>query len=43
MAGIPWALDVLSAAINYNSGTGKTFELHVVLDVINLLTVRCNI
>ena len=38
--GIPWTLDVISAAVTHNYGTGKTFEVRVALDVLNLLTVR---
>jgi len=36
--GIPWTLDVISAAVTHNYGTGKTFEVRVALDVLNLLT-----
>ena len=38
--GIPWTLDVISAAVTHNYGTERTFEVRVALDVLNLLTVR---
>jgi len=37
--GIPWTLDVISAAIeNQHGGGGKTFAVRVALDILNLLT-----
>jgi len=37
--GIPWTLDVISAAVAHQHGAGKTFEVRVALDILNLLTV----
>ena len=39
-AGIPWALDMISAAIAHQHGSGETFEARLALDILNLLTVR---
>ena len=39
-SGIPWALDVISAAIAHQHGSGETFEARLALDILNLLTVR---
>jgi hypothetical protein len=37
--GIPWTLDVISAAIAHQHGSGQTFEARLALDILNLLTV----
>ena len=39
LAGIPWILDVISAAIAHKVGVGKSFEARLALDILNLLTV----
>lgn len=36
--GIPWILDVISAAIAHKVGVGKSFEARLTLDILNLLT-----
>merc|ERR1719154_455325 len=36
--GIPWTCDIVSAAVSYTYGTGKTFEIRLLLDILNLLT-----
>ena len=39
IAGIPWTCDIVSAAVSHAYGTGKTFEIRLMLDILNLLTV----
>ena len=38
-SGIPWIGEVISAAIEHEHGSEKTFEVSLVLDIINLLVV----
>ena len=36
--GVPWILDVISAALQYSLGS-QIFSVRVALDILNLLTV----
>eukprot|EP00092_Neocalanus_flemingeri_P006162 GFUD01006633.1.p1 GENE.GFUD01006633.1~~GFUD01006633.1.p1 ORF type:complete len:527 (+),score=97.66 GFUD01006633.1:364-1944(+) len=36
--GIPWTCDIISAAVGHAYGSGKSFEIRLLLDVLNLLT-----
>merc|ERR1712183_1155722 len=36
--GIPWTCDIVSAAIGHTYGNGKSFEIRLLLDILNLLT-----
>eukprot|EP00092_Neocalanus_flemingeri_P003421 GFUD01003663.1.p1 GENE.GFUD01003663.1~~GFUD01003663.1.p1 ORF type:complete len:522 (-),score=96.54 GFUD01003663.1:203-1768(-) len=36
--GIPWTCDVVSAAVDHAYGSEKSFEIRLVLDILNLLT-----
>ena len=38
--GIPWTLDIISAALVSQDGSGQAFEARLALDILNLLTVR---
>ena len=38
--GIPWTLDIISAALVSQHGSGQAFEARLALDILNLLTVR---
>ena len=38
-AGIPWVLDIISAALAYSRGNSTTIYSQFILDIINLLTV----
>ena len=37
--GIPWIGEVISAAIEHEHGSEKTFAVSLVLDIINLIVV----
>eukprot|EP00092_Neocalanus_flemingeri_P027236 GFUD01029537.1.p1 GENE.GFUD01029537.1~~GFUD01029537.1.p1 ORF type:complete len:523 (+),score=137.88 GFUD01029537.1:393-1961(+) len=36
--GIPWTCDIVSAAVDHAYGAGKSFEIRLLLDILNLLT-----
>ena len=42
LAGIPWILDIISAVVGHAYGTGKSFEVRLTLDILNLVTVSEN-
>ena len=37
--GIPWIFDIISAVVSHAYGIGKSFEVRLTLDILNLLTV----
>jgi len=37
--GIPWIFDIISAVLSHAYGVGKSFEVRLTLDIMNLLTV----
>ena len=37
--GIPWTCDIVSAAVTHTDDLGETFQLRLMLDILNLLTV----
>ena len=36
--GLPWSLDIISAALGHGQDSTESFELRLALDVLNLLT-----
>ena len=38
-SGIPWIFDIISAVLSHAYGVGKSFEVRLTLDIMNLLTV----
>merc|ERR1719378_649686 len=36
--GIPWTCDIVSAAVTHTDDLGETFQLRLMLDILNLLT-----
>ena len=39
LLGIPWIFDIISAVVSHAYGIGKSFEVRLTLDILNLLTV----
>jgi len=39
LSGIPWIFDIISAVVGHAYGNGKSFEIKLTLDILNLLTV----
>jgi len=38
LVGIPWTCDIVSAAVTHTDDLGETFQLRLMLDILNLLT-----